>query len=270
MSQWLLDLAYGNLVQVAEAIETGRLVPPFTTFSVGRHVPKEKSDLVARELTSLHDSGMQTAHIAYLLRACAEERASFHNSHRTIELVWSGPEVSGAQSRDTGVLVAELFATAEKSVLVAGFAVAQGKRVFKALSERMSEVPDLQVRMFLNVARPYRDSISEGELLKRFADRFRKDEWPGPRAPEVYYDRRALGLGNSERASLHAKCIVVDERKAFVTSANFTEAAQMRNIEAGVLIEDRNFARSLIGQFEALINNRLLCRLPGLGGIPIS
>jgi phosphatidylserine/phosphatidylglycerophosphate/cardiolipin synthase-like enzyme len=78
--------------------------------------------------------------------------------------------------------------------------------------------------MFLNVPRPYRDSTPESELLKRFADRFRLEEWPSPRLPEVYYDERALALGNSEYTSLHAKCIVVDARKALVTSANFTES----------------------------------------------
>jgi phosphatidylserine/phosphatidylglycerophosphate/cardiolipin synthase-like enzyme len=264
MSQRLRDLAYGNLVQVAESIETGRLLPPFTPFSVSRHVPTEQCDQVAQELTHLYESGMQISHLVYLLRALADERSAAQSADRAVELVWSGPEIPGAESRDTGVLVGELFATAEKSVLVAGFAVAQGKRIFKALSDRMRELPDLQVRMFLNVARPYRDSAPEAELLKRFADRFRLDEWPGPRAPEVYYDRRALALGDWEHASLHAKCIVVDERKAFITSANFTEAAQMRNIEAGVFIIDSNFARSLVGQFETLISNGLLCQVPGL------
>jgi len=122
----------------------------------------------------------------------------------------------------------------------------------------------LQVRMFLNVPRPYRDSTSEAELLKRFVDRFRRDEWPGPRIPEVYYDPRAVALGDSEHTSLHAKCIVIDARKALVTSANFTEAAQMRNIEAGVFVVDPNFARSLVRQFEALIVSGLLQRVPGL------
>ena len=40
---------------------------------------------------------------------------------------------------------------AEKSIVITGFVVAQGKRIFKALSNRMNELPDLQVRMFLNV-----------------------------------------------------------------------------------------------------------------------
>jgi phosphatidylserine/phosphatidylglycerophosphate/cardiolipin synthase-like enzyme len=205
---------------------------------------------------------MLIAHLVYLLRAIAEERLASQTAERVVELVWTGPEVPGAESRDTGVLVRELFATAERSVLVAGFAVAQGKRIFKALSDRMRDLPDLQVRMFLNVSRPYRDSTSETELLKRFADRFRLSEWPGPRPPEVYYDRRALSSEDSKHASLHAKCTVVDERKVLVTSANFTEAAQMRNIEAGVFVLDSNFAKSLVRQFEALISSGLLCRVP--------
>jgi phosphatidylserine/phosphatidylglycerophosphate/cardiolipin synthase-like enzyme len=207
---------------------------------------------------------MQVQHLAYLLHALGDERLAIQNADRSVQLVWSGPEVPGAQSRDTGVLVGELFSSAEKSVLVAGFAVAQGKRIFKALSDRMHELPDLQVRMFLNVPRPYRDSTPEAELLKRFADKFRLEEWPGPRPPEVYYDGRALALGASEHASLHAKCIVVDGQKAFVTSANFTEAAQLRNIEAGVLVTDSSFARALVGQFEALVGNGVLRRTPSL------
>ena len=207
---------------------------------------------------------MQVQHLAYLLHALADERLAIQNADRSVQLVWSGPEVPGAQSRDTGVLVGELFSSAEKSVLVAGFAVAQGKRIFKALSDRMHELPDLQVRMFLNVPRPYRDATPEAELLKRFADKFRLEEWPGPRPPEVYYDGRALALGASEHASLHAKCIVVDEHKVLVTSANFTEAAQLRNIEAGIFVVDTNLARSLVRQFEALITSGLLLRVPGL------
>ncbi|NCX99490.1 MAG: phospholipase, partial [Planctomycetia bacterium] len=36
------------------------------------------------------------------------------------------------------------------------------------------------------------------------------------------------------RASLHAKCVIVDRGRALVTSANFTDAAQRKNIEVGV------------------------------------
>ncbi|MGH9321370.1 MAG: phospholipase D-like domain-containing protein [Vicinamibacteria bacterium] len=62
--------------------------------------------------------------------------------------------------------------------------------------------------------------------------------------------------------SLHAKCVVVDDRLSLVTSANFTEAAHWRNIEAGVLVDDPRFAVNLRSQFDRLIAEGLLLRLP--------
>jgi phosphatidylserine/phosphatidylglycerophosphate/cardiolipin synthase-like enzyme len=53
----------------------------------------------------------------------------------------------------------------------------------------------------------------------------------------------------------------VDRRVAFVTSANFTEAAQTRNIEAGALVRDDGFARRLAEHFEALADVRVLLPL---------
>jgi len=61
---------------------------------------------------------------------------------------------------------------------------------------------------------------------------------------------------------LHAKCVVVDRRVAFVSSANFTEAAQERNIEAGVLIRSEPFASSLANHFETLAAQGILLPLP--------
>ena len=57
-------------------------------------------------------------------------------------------------------------------------------------------------------------------------------------------------MDDYEPSSLHPKCVVIDEGKALVTSANFTEAAQIRNIEAGVFIRDPGFACSLVRQSE--------------------
>ena len=47
------------------------------------------------------------------------------------------------------------------------------------------------------------------------------------------------------------------------TSANFTEWAQQRNVEAGVLIRNGQFARQLRQQFEGLVQSKQARRLPG-------
>jgi len=79
----------------------------------------------------------------------------------------------------------------------------------------------------------------------------------------VYYDPRGLLEDADHRATWHAKCVVVDDDVGFVTSANFTEWAQDRNVEAGGVVRNREFVRRLRQQFEALIGGRRVRRVPG-------
>ncbi|MGB7442863.1 MAG: DISARM system phospholipase D-like protein DrmC, partial [Coleofasciculaceae cyanobacterium] len=165
------------------------------------------------------------------------------------------------------IVVQELFSTAQDSVLISSYALDKGKKgreLFQVLATRMDANPKLQVRMFLNVQRPYRNKASESVILREFADTFRHKIWTGIRLPEVFYDSRSLSTETGSRTCLHAKCVVVDEERLFVTSANFTEAAHERNIEAGVLIADSVAAKAMRSQFEALVERRILRRVPGL------
>lgn len=71
-----------------------------------------------------------------------------------------------------------------------------------------------------------------------------------------------MGLDPSARASLHAKCVIADRRTALVTSANFTEAAQTKNIEAGVLLTYEPFVKRIPEYFETLCQKMLkVCQL---------
>jgi len=178
-------------------------------------------------------------------------------------LVWTGPETAGVTNRDTGVVVRELFGNATEEILVAGFAVYQGREIFRRLAERMIEIPTLRVRLFLDVRRPHGDTTVGSELLWKFVTRFRTKEWPGEQLPELFYDPRSLDENQEKRSSMHAKCIVVDRRIALVTSANFTEAAQMRNIEVGALVRSQAFARELAEHFDVLAAAKVLVPIGG-------
>jgi phosphatidylserine/phosphatidylglycerophosphate/cardiolipin synthase-like enzyme len=57
---------------------------------------------------------------------------------------------------------------------------------------------------------------------------------------------------------MHAKVVIIDREVALVTSANFTEAAQNRNMEAGVIVRQRNQVVRLRSYFEGLIETRML------------
>src|SRR5207244_1490016 len=119
-------------------------------------------------------------------------------------------------NRDTGVVVRELFGAATTEVVVAGFAIYQGREVFRRLAERMAELPALRVRMYLDVHRGPGDTTVASELAWKFVNRFRAINWPGERLPELYFDPRSLDENQDKRSSLHAKCVVVDRRIAFV------------------------------------------------------
>lgn len=151
---------------------------------------------------------------------------------------------------------------ARESVLVAGYAVYQGHVVSKALAERMDQSQQLDAKMFLDIQRRPHDHSGASELVRRFAERFVRREWPGVRFPELFYDPRSLEIESTKRASLHAKCVVVDRELAFVSSANFTEAAHTKNVEVGVRLRSPALARRLAAHFEILVEARVLKPIP--------
>jgi phosphatidylserine/phosphatidylglycerophosphate/cardiolipin synthase-like enzyme len=133
-----------------------------------------------------------------------------------------------------------------------GYAIHNGRKLFEPLASRMDMVPELRVIFCVDIGRQYGDTSPDSEIVRRFATDFRARHWPWSKLPEVFYDPRSLVASGPLRASLHAKCVVVDREVALVTSANFTEAAQHRNIEAGVLIRHRGMVERIASYFEGL------------------
>ncbi len=252
----------GDLREIALAIRSGRLSPPYTTMALQRIISGDVA-AVSDDLQWLAMNGFEASQAAVALDLIRADRQARPRVEDVLELVTSGPEVPGIAHRDTSVVVRELFANARETVLVAGYAVYQGQRVFQALADRMVEVPGLAVRLFLDIQRGHGDTTSAPELIRRFAARFRTDQWPKDRPlPEVFYDPRSLETEPERRASLHAKCVVVDGNEVFVSSANFTEAAQTKNIEVGVRLRSSAIARGLRGHFEAMAASGVLRPVP--------
>ena len=158
-----------------------------------------------------------------------------------------------ADRRDTSVVVRDLFRHATQSVLIAGYAIYQGQQVFQSLADRMQELPSLDVKMYLNL-QPDKSNDPQSLVVRRFADQFKSKHWPQERRlPSVYFDPRSIDPDPSQRASLHAKCIVVDGKELFVSSANFTERAQHRNIEVGLRLTSPKIGQQLSRHFAALL-----------------
>jgi phosphatidylserine/phosphatidylglycerophosphate/cardiolipin synthase-like enzyme len=253
------------LQNLSGALSSGRLGTPFPIDSIVHYVPVEQCEAVQKQLTELYASSMTNTHISILLSMLCEERKRSQNIADRLDLVWSGEGVDfGEMCQHTATVVQRLFEEAQHSILIATYAIDIGdraKHLFGKLAQRMDEDSTLEVQLFINIPRKFKDETPSATLLREFAEKFRNNIWPGKRYPEVFHDPRSLEIGEGTRACLHAKCIIVDNEKALISSANFTEAAQERNIEAGILVDDKQIAMALRTQFKTLVERGKLSLL---------
>lgn len=259
MSAAFDGMSAASLRALVHALKAGQLSTPATRMALRRVAPACPEPAID-EILSLSADGMKPLHMAALLSAVADAIEARLSS--AAELVWTGPETAVAHSRDTSVVLSELFQSAKHSVIVSTFVVHQPQIVFRALADRMAEVPELRVQLFVHVGRDQRDNRHESEILREFATDLRA-RWPGESRPSLYYDPRSLSSNPADRATWHAKVVVVDDEASLVTSANFTAWAQQRNVEAGVLVRNSAFARQLRQQFEGLVQSKAVLEVPG-------
>lgn len=247
-------LSSKDLRLIANSLRSGRLTLPATPLQIGRIFQGDASTVLATKLSELSAFGFSADQAAVLIDSVLQDREFFCHADPTgIDLVTSGPEAPGITSRDTSVVVREMFAHAKQSVTVIGYAVYQGQKVFEALAQRMDSKPELQVELFLNISRGDGDTTRSEILVSRYVERFKSHQWPkGSRLPVVYYDPRSVSDDTPVRSSLHAKCVVIDESDVFVSSANFTEAGQERNIEVGLRLDNAWLARKLVEHFKKM------------------
>jgi phosphatidylserine/phosphatidylglycerophosphate/cardiolipin synthase-like enzyme len=264
MSYPFLKLSRPSIEGLLKTIESGRVTYPFSTSALASLIATAEAPAITQELNTLWETGMGQNGLIYLLRSILAERTAQQTQRNSIALVWTGDEILGASGRDTKIVVQELFQQAQHSVLISSYAIDKGasaKTLFGNLANKMDQDSKLVVRMFLNIQREFKDTTASAILIQDYAQRFQREIWPGKRLPKVFYDPRSLEVTTKSRACLHAKCVVVDEEYSLVTSANFTEAAHERNIEAGMMLKDKVVAKSLTSQFETLAAKQILLPL---------
>lgn len=250
-----------DLRKLSAAFRGQRLKMPVTTAGLSAFSLSNASQLV-KDLASLHSNHFNEAQAAVLIDAIVEARSKAKSVDELVDLVASGPDLPGIMNRDTSVVVQQLFRDAKECVLVVGYSVYQGTQVFATLAEEMARKPNLDVVMCLNVGRDGQDSRTDYEIRHRYMAQFKKKQWPdGYPFPKLYFDPRAIDPDPSKRASLHAKCVVVDRRYAFVSSANFTERGQKRNIEIGLRIDSPHIAVGISNYILNLIDEQVLQKL---------
>ncbi len=256
----LLDLETSSLRALVEAINRYELETP-TALNLQPYCPAGKVQKLLDEIRTARTKGLTGSGLGILVKTLVADRERRAAQEVGADLVWSGPDLAGDYTRDTRIVVHELFRKARKRVLVSTFALYQGEDLFLPLQETMAAYPALKVTFYLDIARGDND-LSDTEILVQFREKFLKDNWPWKPVPEVYYYSKSLEkAGGAKRACLHAKTVVVDGQDVFLTSANLTEAAQQRNIEAGLLLKSPAIAAQLTHHFEALVKQGHLVKL---------
>lgn len=236
------------LESLRSAIATRVLEPPLDRAALVGFGVRHQLETIEQALTG----HKRAACLAILDVALAEREAR----RPTPELVWTGPEAPAATARDTAVVLRELFEGARESVILAGYSFTHARDVLAPLAASM-RTNAVDVRFFVHIPQVERGEDPESHAAHHLGA-FVVDSWPfGEPRPRIYFDRRALAPG-PPWSSLHAKCVVVDGSRAFVSSANFTQRAQERNIEVGVLVEEPSFASFLAGQWLGLVDTGLV------------
>lgn len=258
MSRALLALPSHQRRRLAQALESGLLPTPCTPTALRSVIElRDGAETVITALADLERLGIAGPAAAAWIRTVEQVATEVPRP----DLVWSGPEVPGLHARDTRRVFEELLGSATRSVWASSYAYFDGQRAFAVLASRMDEQPDLRVTLLLNIRRQRGDTSSADEVVRRFADRFWKYDWPGSSRPRVFYDPRSLEP-DGPAGVLHAKAIVVDDEAVLITSANMTEAALDRNIEIGLLVRESALAQSVAKHFRVLIERGLLRAIP--------
>lgn len=251
----LADVSTSGLERLRAAVASETLDTPITRTSLVAFGIRHQLDALEGAL-----GGHSRPACVAILDVALAERAK--HARPEPELVWTGPEGHGATARDTAIVLRELFESAREHVILGGYTFKQAKTVLAPLHATMSE-HGVRATFFVDITQPkVATDPPERHADEALAD-FLDENWPfGAPYPELYYDKRAI-VPPPPYSILHAKCVVVDGQRAFVSSANFTKQGQERNIEVGVLLEDPAFARHLAQQWMSLIQADLVCTSGG-------
>ena len=260
MPSILHHLSRTALEELARALTSNRIQPPYTGFDLHPWLNSELQPQVAAEFERLRFAGMTSAQIAIVIDFLAFERARQQRDTDKIEMVWTGPDQEGPSTRDTGVVAREMIAKATRSLLITTLSISTTSTTFQHVFNAMDRNGKLDVTVVLNVERP-KDAPSNQQTLAAFSAMFWTKQWPWQLKPHVFYDPRSVAPA-ATRALQHAKCIVADQRHLLITSSNYTESGQLRNIELGVAIDDGPLASRVVGQFRSLVAKNLLMPLP--------
>ena len=170
-----------------------------------------------------------------------------------VSLVWSGPNLHGVPMRMTMQVVLEMIDQSKKQLFLSSFSFYKIASVIDSFERAIARGVKLSLLLETPQSSHYK---IKWDPLKDFNEYIQSNAsfyiWP--------YRNRMIN-GDEQTGSLHAKFILQDNSKLFISSANLTQAAMDRNIELGVIIEAQDVIGKLQNQIDSLIKENVITRL---------
>lgn len=188
----------------------------------------EVAELVMKELPTISEQD------AIKVSMLADALVSNINQE-SVEIVTTTPLSFQIKGRKTQSVVEEILSSAKRSITFTGYSISE-------YFEYLLKLIDLKSRCGVNVDLFINDYETHKKVLLDIYHKERKFF-------KVY---RYSGNKEDKMASLHAKTIIVDEEKIFISSANLSYHGLSSNIEIGTLITSKSKAKQLLSIFSEL------------------
>src|SRR6266542_4536019 len=153
----LHQLPTRSLRTLATSLRDGSLSSGMSMHAL-QQISGSKAAEVEKCVAGLRQDGMTSAQISMLADAIADARDATPQPSSLFDLVLSGPDVPGIPTADTAAVMQTLIEEAKSQVLLVGYAVHNGQRLFKRLAEKMETVPSLRVVFCLDIPRKQTDT----------------------------------------------------------------------------------------------------------------
>ena len=182
--------------------------------------------------------------VALALEAAARQEEAIAG-RAAIELVWTGPAAPNAGLRGTEQVLLELISSAKESIYLVTFAAYKVPSLVAALQAAAARAVRIVFVLEDKEESAGKVTVSPLSALGTIDPEFTRIYiWPIEARP-----RNEKG----QYGSLHAKFVIADGDRLFVSSANLTEFAMNFNMEMGVLIKGGPIPRQSLETVQALI-----------------
>ncbi|WP_100011630.1 phospholipase D-like domain-containing protein [Lentibacillus sediminis] len=204
--------------------------------------PFELDYLIYEVFEEANENGWKSSDLVNSLEIAYQAAVYQLNSQPGITPVWTGPtfDTSFIQFQ-TYETVKQLIGSAKNEIFIVGYNFSFKQEIIRTLLKELESAAERKCRINI-IVNDKEENYNEIRL-----------NWSKEQYLLNIYSWK--GTDQNDYASLHAKLLIIDQKKLFLTSANFSYHGFMRNIETGIVIENHDVIREIWMQYHSLLRN---------------